>query len=173
MRLNAAMDTATRTVVDGDGHVTGYASLFGQPDLGRDIVAPGAFAESLRVRGAAGVRMLFQHDPAEPVGIWLAIREDARGLRVAGRLNPAVRRARELDALIRQGALDGLSIGFRTRSAAPDRAGFRHLRAVDLWEISLVTFPLQPGARLDAPLGLKMRDLARRIAPAPHTGERA
>ncbi len=169
MRPNAAMDTA----VDGDGHVTGYASLFGQPDLGRDIVAPGAFAESLRARGPAGVRMLFQHDPAEPVGIWLTIREDARGLRVAGRLNPAVRRARELDALIRQGALDGLSIGFRTLRSAPDRAGYRHLRAVDLWEISLVTFPLQPGARLDAPLGLKMRDLARRIAPASLTGDRA
>lgn len=156
-----------------DGTITGYASLFGRPDLGRDIVAPGAFAESLRARGPAGVRMLFQHDPAEPVGIWLTIREDARGLRVAGRLNPAVRRARELDALIRQGALDGLSIGFRTLRSAPDRAGYRHLRAVDLWEISLVTFPLQPGARLDAPLGLKMRDLARRIAPASLTGDRA
>lgn len=156
-----------------DGLVTGYASLFGRPDLGRDVVAPGAFARSLRARGAAGVRMLFQHDPAEPVGVWLDIREDARGLRVAGRLNPAVRRARELDALIRQGALDGLSIGFRPVSAAPDRAGYRHLRAVDLWEISLVTFPLLPGARLDRPLGLKMRDLARRIAPASLTGERA
>ncbi|AWN38861.1 HK97 family phage prohead protease [Methylobacterium radiodurans] len=167
------MQTATHLALRTDGLVTGYASLFGLPDLGRDIVAPGAFAESLRARGAAGVRMLFQHDPAEPVGVWLDIREDGRGLRVAGRLNRAVRRARELDALIRQGGLDGLSIGFRTRRAAPDRAGYRHLRAIDLWEISLVTFPLQPEARLDAPLGLKMRDLARRIAPASLTGERA
>ncbi len=173
MTMHAATQMAMNTATDTGGLVTGYASLFGRPDLGRDVVAPGAFAQSLGARGAAGVRMLFQHDPAEPVGVWLDIREDARGLRVAGRLNLAVQRARELDALIRQGALDGLSIGFRTRSAAPDRAGYRHLRAVDLWEISLVTFPLQPGARLDAALGLRMRDLARRIAPASLTGDRA
>lgn len=153
-----------------DGHFTGYASLFGQPDLGRDVVRAGAFAASLRARGPAGVRMLFQHDPAEPVGAWMDLREDARGLYVEGRLNLAVQRARELDALIRQGALDGLSIGFRTLGATPDRAGYRHLTAVDLWEISLVSFPLQPGARVAAPLGPKLRDLARRIAPAAHPG---
>ena len=86
-----------------DGHFTGYASLFGVPDLGRDVVAPGAFAASLAARGVAGVRMLWQHDPAEPVGRWLALREDARGLRVRGPLNLAVQRARELDALLRRG----------------------------------------------------------------------
>lgn len=130
-----------------DGHFTGYASLFGVPDLGRDIVAPGAFAASLARRGAGGVRMLWQHDPAEPIGSWLSLREDARGLRVAGRLNLAVQRAREIDALMREGALDGLSIGFRVVRASPERGG-RRLIAVDLWEVSLVTFPLQPDARV-------------------------
>ena len=130
-----------------DGHFTGYASLFGVPDLGRDTVAPGAFAASLARRGAHGVRMLWQHDPAEPIGSWLSLREDARGLRVAGRLNLAVQRAREIDALMREGALDGLSIGFRVVRASPERGG-RRLLAVDLWEVSLVTFPLQPDARV-------------------------
>ena len=130
-----------------DGHFTGYASLFGVPDLGRDTVAPGAFAASLARRGAAGVRMLWQHDPAEPIGSWLSLKEDGRGLRVAGRLNLAVQRAREIDALMREGALDGLSIGFRVVRASPERGG-RRLLAVDLWEVSLVTFPLQPDARV-------------------------
>ncbi|KQP88081.1 HK97 family phage prohead protease [Methylobacterium sp. Leaf117] len=134
-----------------DGHFTGYASLFGVPDLGRDVVAPGAFAQSLAARSVAGVRMLWQHDPAEPVGRWLRLREDARGLRVAGQLNLAVQRARELDALLRDGSLDGLSIGFRTLRARPERGGNRRLEAIDLWEISLVTFPLQAGARITAP----------------------
>lgn len=130
-----------------DGHFTGYASLFGVPDLGRDTVALGAFAASLARRGAAGVRMLWQHDPAEPIGTWLSLVEDARGLRVAGRLNLAVQRAREIDALMRDRALDGLSIGFRVVRAVPERGG-RRLLAVDLWEVSLVTFPLQPDARI-------------------------
>ena len=130
-----------------DGHFTGYASLFGVPDLGRDTVAPGAFAASLARRGPGGVRMLWQHDPAEPIGTWLSLAEDARGLRVAGRLNLAVQRAREIDALMRDRALDGLSIGFRVVRAVPERGG-RRLLAVDLWEVSLVTFPLQPDARV-------------------------
>ena len=160
-----------------DGHFTGYASLFGVPDLGRDVVAPGAFAASLAARGAAGIRMLWQHDPAEPVGRWLSLREDSRGLRVAGQLNLAVQRARELDALLREGSLDGLSIGFRTVRAQPQRGGLRRLEAIDLWEISLVTFPLQAGARIAAPtqaglaparaaaLAQDIRALAHRMAP--------
>ncbi|MHB2211689.1 HK97 family phage prohead protease [Methylobacterium sp. CM6257] len=154
-----------------DGHFTGYASLFGVPDLGRDVVMPGAFAASLTQRGAAGVRLLFQHDPAEPIGRWLSLREDSRGLRAEGQLNLAVQRAREVDALMRQGGLDGLSIGFRTLLARTGAGGVRRLHRVDLWEISLVTFPLQPGARVspDAdpdPLPDAIRGLARRIAPA-------
>lgn len=80
-----------------DGHFSGYASVFGVPDLGRDVVVPGAFAASLARRGAAGVRLLFQHDPAEPIGRWLSLREDARGLFAEGQLNLAVQRAREVD----------------------------------------------------------------------------
>ena len=133
------------------GMFEGYASLFGTADLGRDVVASGAFAESLRRRGPAGVKMLWQHDAAQPIGTWLSIAEDARGLRVRGQLNLAVARARELLALMRSGAVDGLSIGFRTRHATSDaKTGLRTLRSVDLWEISVVTFPMHPGARVTA-----------------------
>lgn len=118
--------------------------------------------------------MLWQHDPAEPVGCWLSLAEDARGLRVEGRLNLAVQRGRELDALLREGGLDGLSIGFRTVRSTPERGGLRRLHSVDLWEISLVTFPLLPGARIARkaepappalPLAAEIRALARRVAP--------
>lgn len=132
------------------GVFSGYASLFGETDLGGDIVAPGAFRASLKKRGAQGVRMLFQHDPAQPIGTWLDIAEDAKGLRVVGKLNLDVARARELAALIRDGALDGLSIGYKTIRSARAPGGARKLLALDLWEISLVTFPMLPGARVGA-----------------------
>lgn len=152
-----------------DGHFTGYASLFGLPDLGRDTVMPGAFAASLARRGASGVRLLWQHDPAEPIGRWLSLHEDRTGLRVEGRLNLAVQRAREIAALIDEGALDGLSIGFRVIAAQPERGG-RRLIALDLWEVSLVTFPLQPGARVfgkaAADVTERLRGQARRMRPA-------
>ncbi len=128
------------------GHVEGYAALFGEPDRSGDIVAPGAFAETLRARSAS-VKFLWQHDPAQPIGIWDSIEEDARGLRVKGRLLTALSRGREAATLLNAGALDGLSIGFRTITA--DRAGpNRRLTKIELWEISLVTFPMAEHARL-------------------------
>lgn len=139
------------TDVSGAGVFEGYASLFGVVDLGGDVVEAGAFRDSLARRGVAGVRMLWQHDGAEPLGTWLSISEDARGLRVRGRLNLAVARAREALALMREGAVDGLSIGFRAERATKDAAtGGRRLRRIDLWEISLVTFPMLPRARVTA-----------------------
>lgn len=137
--------------VDAAGVLEGYASLFGAVDLGGDMVMPGAFAQSLRGGGPAAVKMLWQHDAGQPLGVWTHIAEDARGLKVRGRLNLAVARARETLALMRDGAVDGLSIGFRTRRAVKDaRSGVRRLYALDLVEISIVTFPMLPQARIDA-----------------------
>jgi hypothetical protein len=132
----------------------GYASLFNVADLSGDTVLMGAFHRSLQARGVAGIRMLWNHDPAEPIGVWTAIHEDSRGLRVEGRLTTAAYRARSLAALIKDGALDGLSIGFHTlranRPKPATKAGpARRLIEVDLWEVSLVAFPMQPGARVD------------------------
>jgi HK97 family phage prohead protease len=161
-------------VVAGDDEFEGYASLFGVPDLGRDVVMAGAFADSLARRGAAGIRMLWQHDPSEPIGRWISVREDRLGLRVRGRLNPAVTRAREVAALLRDGSIDGLSIGFRVVEARRERAPpLRRLLKLDLWEVSIVTFPMHPGARVEArprasppgdALALSIRRAATRLA---------
>jgi HK97 family phage prohead protease len=95
--------------------------------------------------------MLFQHDPSEPIGVWLDLHEDSRGLYARGRLIPEVVRARELLALLKAGTADGLSIGFRTVKGRLDpKTRIRKLEAIDLWEISIVTFPLLPGARVRA-----------------------
>ncbi len=143
--------TPPRAAIDADGVVEGYASLFGAIDQANDMVMPGAFAESLRQRDIRRIPMLFQHDPAEPIGIWLELKEDWLGLRARGRLIPEVVRARELLALLRAGTADGLSIGFRTvRGRIDPKTRIRRLHQVDLWEISLVTFPLLAGARVRA-----------------------
>jgi HK97 family phage prohead protease len=142
---------APRTTIEADGTVEGYASLFGAIDQARDMVMRGAFAGTLAARGVRRIPMLFQHDPAEPIGVWLELREDQRGLYARGRLIPEVARARELLSLLRAGAIDGLSIGFRTVKGTIDpRTRIRRLIAVDLWEISIVTFPLLAGARVRA-----------------------
>lgn len=142
------------------GVVEGYASLFGVADSGGDIVMAGAFAASLARRGPRGVKMLWQHDAAQPIGVWTSIQEDAKGLKVAGRLDLSVARAREALSLVRSGAVDGLSIGFRTKRATADKtSGLRRLQEVDLWEISIVTFPMLPQARID---------IIKRAPPPPH-----
>ena len=135
----------------GDGTIAGYASVFGAVDLGRDAVERGAFEKSLTTRGATGIRMLFQHDPAQVIGRWTAIREDARGLYVEGKISTDVAKGREVLALLRNGGLDGLSIGFRTVKARKEaRTGVRRILEADLWEISVVTFPMLPQARVTA-----------------------
>lgn len=137
--------------VKEDGSFEGYASLFGEEDLGRDVVMPGAFRSSLAKRGPRGIKMLYQHDPNEVIGIWLKLKEDIRGLFVEGKLLPDVGRSREVLSLMRAGAIDGLSIGYHVVKARADaRTGLRHLIEVDLWEISVVTFPMQPEARISA-----------------------
>lgn len=159
-RLETKRAGAALSDVGVDGAFEGYASLFGIADQGQDVVIAGAFRASLARRGASGVKMLWQHDPAMPIGVWDEIVEDARGLFVAGRLDLGVLKARELHALMRSGAVDGLSIGFKTERARRDAAtGVRRLLEVDLWEISLVTFPMLPQARVSVV----------KSAPAPQT----
>ncbi|MBM2576818.1 HK97 family phage prohead protease [Jannaschia sp. Os4] len=151
------MDIETKAApVEGvvcDGvRLSGHASLFGLEDGGGDVVAPGAFADCLARMSVEGqsVKMLWQHDPACVIGVWDVVAEDARGLRVEGRLLEGVEKAREAGALVRAGALDGLSIGYRVKRAERDGAGRRILREVELWEVSLVTFPMLREARAEA-----------------------
>ena len=145
---------AAATVAE-DGAIEGYASFFGAQDQGGDVVAPGAFARSLEALRAAGrgVKLLWQHDPAEPIGVWDVVREDERGLAVKGRLLREVRRGAEARARLRAGAVDGLSIGYRTVTSERRPGGGRLLTEVELWEVSLVTFPMLPEARASTPMG--------------------
>lgn len=137
-------------VVSDGTKVEGYASVFGVADQGGDVVLPGAYAASLAAIGARGgrVKMLWQHDPGQPIGVWDEVREDARGLYVKGRLLTDVEKGREAAALVGAGAIEGLSIGYRTRAATRDSKGRRLLSELELWEVSLVTFPMLPEARV-------------------------
>jgi HK97 family phage prohead protease len=123
----------------------GYAAIFDQPDRGGDVVRAGAFARSLRRPG--GVPLLWQHAPARPIGRIEYLKEDARGLRVIGRLSDGAA-GREAAALLKEGAVRGLSFGYRVRAASGE--GPRELTELELIEISLVTLPMQPKARVHA-----------------------
>jgi HK97 family phage prohead protease len=136
--------------IDTEGRFAGYASVFNRLDSGGDIVLPGAFAKSL-ARRRGRIRLLFQHDPKEPVGTWESMVEDSHGLFVTGRLVPGVPRSDALKRLIENRALDGLSIGFRTIKASR-RDGNRLLHEIDLYEVSIVTFPMMEEARIASPL---------------------
>lgn len=133
------------------GVFEGYASTFNEKDLGGDIVLPGAFAKSLKTRSAKGVRMFADHDSRNRVGVWESITEDDKGLYVKGRL--LIEKANGRDAYIdlKEGALDGMSIGFRTIKDKYDgRRKARLLEELDLLEISLVSFPMNESARVTA-----------------------
>ena len=130
--------------------IEGHASLWGVADRGGAVVERGAFAASLARLDAAGAspKLLWQHDPTQPIGLWDEVGEDAHGLRVKGRILPDVARGREAAALVKAGVIDGLSIGYRAVRTTRGAQGRRHLVEVDLWEVSLVTFPMLPEARL-------------------------
>jgi len=159
------------TLVDG-ATIEGYASYFGVVDQGGDVVEAGAYEASLAALAQKGrnVKMLWQHDPAQPIGIWDDIREDSKGLYVKGRLLLDVEKGREAVALIEAGAIDGLSIGYRTKKATKNNRGQRLLNELELWEVSLVTFPMLPEARIgakgDRPEANDLRDLAGAIEAA-------
>jgi HK97 family phage prohead protease len=124
----------------------GYAAIFDRPDRGGDVVRAGAFARSLK-RGAGAVPLLWQHDIARPVGRIDYLREDRRGLRVIARLSEG-RAGREAAALLSEGTVAGLSFGYRVRQAKGGTP--RELTDLELVEVSLVTLPMQPRARVHA-----------------------
>ncbi len=140
---------AALSVSDG-AVIEGYASLFGQADQGGDVVQEGAYGLSLKALKGRGqsIKMLWQHDPAKPIGVWDEVREDQRGLWVKGRILDSTQSGREAAALVAAGVIDGLSIGYRTRRAGKNDKGQRLLSELELWEVSLVTFPMLPSARV-------------------------
>jgi HK97 family phage prohead protease len=137
--------------ISDTGTFDGYGSVFGVKDSYDEIVAPGAFADSLAAHKTAGTMpaMLWQHRSAEPAGVWTSIEEDSIGLKMTGQLALKTQRGAEAYELLKMKAISGLSIGFMTREDAFDRvSGVRTLKKVDLWETSLVTFPANDSARI-------------------------
>ena len=134
-----------------DGFFEGYASLFSIPDLAGDVIAPGAFGRSLSCRAFGDIKMLYQHDSTQLLGVWQVLREDSTGLFARGRLLLEIPRVREIWTFMRAGVLNSLSIGFRAVRARPLRGGARLLSEIHLVEVSVVTFPMQPAARLRLP----------------------
>ncbi|MDR4306574.1 HK97 family phage prohead protease [Chelatococcus sambhunathii] len=152
--------------VDDAGAITGLAWPFGTPDRVGDMIEPGSFKSA-----ALPLPMLFAHDPAQTVGVWESAVETSQGLEVKGRLLiEGVERAREVRALVTAGAVGGLSIGFSTRKAAPRRGGGRTITDLDLVEISLVSVPCHPRARItaakDASTALAIAEAITRAASA-------
>ena len=128
--------------------IEGYAAIFGQADLTGDRIFPGAFRPELIPTAEGAIKMLYQHKAERPIGRWMDIREDSRGLLVRGQIFLDTDDGERAYRLVRGGALDGLSIGFKTRRAKSTRQGGRMLMAIDLWEVSIVTFPMAPAARI-------------------------
>ena len=133
-----------KSLDESAGTFVGYCSVFGNEDQGGDIVAKGAFAKCLAERGPRGVKMLYEHDPCQPIGIWDDLQEDDYGLLGKGRLLLDLQKGREVFALMKAQALDGLSIGYRVTRSTQDRAKphIRLLQELDLREVSAVMFPM-------------------------------
>lgn len=148
------LDFACELKASGDtGIFTGYGSVFNITDRGGDIVAAGAFTETLAAAKSAGrlPAMLWQHNQREPIGVYTSMEEDSVGLKVEGKLALKTARGAEAYELMKMGALSGLSIGFRTRDDSFDRVtGVRTIKKADLVELSLVTFPMNDASRVSA-----------------------
>ena len=161
-----------------DGVFFGYASIFNNVDAHDESVAPGAFRRTLENWRAQGrmPAMLWMHDTTQPVGVWLGLSEDKEGLAVQGRLALRTQRGLEAHELLQLGALSGLSIGYRVVAARVDaKRKLRTLLDIDLFEISLVTFPANEAARVTGvktpvppadPAGCSAQTIAARLRQA-------
>ena len=137
--------------INDDGTFEGYGSVFGNVDSYKEIVAKGAFNDSLVSLKSQGrmPALLWQHRSGEPIGVYTEMREDETGLFVRGKLALKTARGAEAHELMKMKALSGLSIGFMTREDSYDKVtGVRTLKKVDLWECSIVTFPANDAARV-------------------------
>jgi len=154
---------------DDEGSIEGYASVFGNRDSYNEIVMPGAFSASLAKHKREGTKplMLWQHNPDEPIGVWDEMSDDGKGLWGKGRLLKGVRRADEALIMLRSGAIQGMSIGYREVDVTPAENGeARKLLELDLLEASIVSFPANRRARVESVKTEqwgKLEDLARRF----------
>lgn len=162
MKLNKISYPIELKFLAEEGVFEGYASVFEHLDDQGDRVLKGAFIDSLKHWWHSGQlpKMLWQHDPTQPIGVWESLEEDGHGLRVKGRLLLDVQRGREAYALMKAVVLDSLSIGYRVLEARPGfKSGERLLSKLELHEISLVTFPANDRAKITQVKNLFNQDI--------------
>lgn len=155
-----------KSVDEEAGTFEGYASVYGVRDSYNESVEPGACADSLAKHKREGTKplMLWQHNPDEPIGVWEDLAEDAKGLWGKGLLLKGVRRADEAAIMLKAGAIQGLSIGYREVDTEPaDAGGPRRLIKIDLLEVSVVSFPANRRARVDAIKSERAEEFSRRL----------
>lgn len=136
---------------EDDGSFEGYASVFNNKDLGNDVIRQGAFAKTLADKKARHIKLLYQHKTDEPIGVIDSLEEDKRGLKIRGRLAMGTQKGREVFELMKMGALDSMSIGYRLTPDGykyDDKNKRRVIKEVDLMEVSMVTFPMNPKAKI-------------------------
>jgi len=136
---------------DDDGTFEGYASVFNNKDLGNDVIKQGAFSESIKGKKPRQIKLLYQHKTDEPIGVIDSLVEDTRGLKIKGRLAMGTQKGKEVFELMKMGALDSMSIGYRLSPddyKYSDKLKKRTITNLDLMEISMVTFPMNPKAKI-------------------------
>jgi len=136
---------------DDDGTFEGYASVFNNKDLGNDVIKQGAFSESIKGKKPKQIKLLYQHKTDEPIGVIDSLVEDTRGLKIKGRLAMGTQKGKEVFELMKMGALDSMSIGYRLTPddyKYSDKLKKRTITNLDLMEISMVTFPMNPKAKI-------------------------
>lgn len=155
------LDLQVKAAADGRT-VIGYGAVFGNVDRGGDVVMPGAFAKS--IASGRKARMLWQHDPSKVIGCWRAISEDEKGLRLEGVLSDTPK-GNEVATLLKDEAIEGLSIGYRVTDDEWKEDGTRLIKEAELWEVSIVTFPMNESATVDAVKAAEMsrRDVERKL----------
>lgn len=146
MQVKHAFAPLEVKALEDDGTFEGYASVFNNIDSYGDRVVSGAFADSIFKKKPNDIAMLWQHRADEVIGAWKGFYEDERGLRAVGKLILETQRGAEAYALLKAGAIKGLSIGFIAEETAEAADGVREIRKADLWEVSVVTFPANDAA---------------------------
>ena len=134
-----------------DGSFEGYGSVFNNKDLGNDVIKYGAFSESIKSKKPKQIKLLYQHKTDEVIGVIDSLEEDSRGLKIKGRLAMGTQKGREVFELMKMGALDSMSIGYRLSPddyKYNDKQKKRTITNLDLMEISMVTFPMNPKAKI-------------------------
>ena len=177
MQIKTADPVLEIKALNDKGEIEGYGSTFGgEPDSYGDVIAPGAYADSLAAHKSKGTmpKMLWQHDPHEVIGRWTEAAEDGKGLILRGKLNMDVQRGREAYALLKDGAIDGLSIGYRIKAYSVDNdTGVWTLEKLDLFEVSVVTIGANENATVSSVKAMKAaHDIVERLKAGERLTER-